>query len=228
MKGSNLLNIFKSGDIVIPIYFLKNYKKMNLSLEEFVFLMYLYNSGNSFLFNPNKFSEDLNIELNDILNLVGELTNKGFIKVEVIKNDKGYMEELIILDGFYDKLSLIMANEVNEENEKSENNSIIFEYIEKEFGRTLGPTEVEIIKTWLENGMSEELIKEAVKEAVFNGVSKLRYIDKILYEWGKNGIKTVKDVEENRKKRNSQKEKEEKDSNIDYDTLEWNWFDDDE
>ena len=60
--------------------------------------------------------------------------------------------------------------------------------------------EYEIIKAWLDNNISEELIKEAIKEATYNGVSNLRYIDKILYEWGKIGIKSAKDVENNRKK----------------------------
>ena len=73
--------------------------------------------------------------------------------------------------------------------------------------------------------MSEDLIKEAIKEATFNGVSNLRYIDKILYEWGKLGIKTVKDVENNRKKRNKAKEAE---ADVDMDIVDWNWFDEDE
>ena len=72
--------------------------------------------------------------------------------------------------------------------------------------------------------ISEELIKEALKEAVFNGVFNLKYIDRILYEWSKDGVKTVKDVEERRKKRN--KKKEEKDE-IDLDIVDWNWFDED-
>ena len=101
-------------------------------------------------------------------------------------------------------------------------NSNIFETIEKEFGRTLSPIEYEIIRAWLEDNMSEELIREAIKEATLSGVTTLRYIDKILYEWGKSGIKTVKDVEENRRKRNVAKEK---DSDIDLDIVEWNWFD---
>ena len=55
----------------------------------------------------------------------------------------------------------------------------------------------------------------------------LRYIDKILYEWGKLGIKTAKDVEKHRKKR-AQRKEEEADSNIDLDIVDWDWFDDDE
>ena len=77
---------------------------------------------------------------------------------------------------------MITIDEVN--NTSNSENSNIFEIIEKEFGRTLSPIEFEIIKAWLDNDMSEELIREAIKEATFNGVSNLRYIDKILYEWG--------------------------------------------
>ena len=51
-------------------------------------------------------------------------------------------------------------------------------------------------------------------------------IDKILFEWGKKGITTVKDVEENRKKRKSSMNSKEKDDDIDMDIVDWNWFDD--
>ena len=60
---------------------------------------------------------------------------------------------------------------------------------------------LKLLKLGYENNISEDLIKEAVKEAVLNGVSNLKYIDKILYEWGKTGIKTVRDVEDNRRKK---------------------------
>lgn len=225
MKSSKLIEIFKNGNIVLPLYLLKNYKKLKLELNEFVFLMYLYDLGNNALFNPNRFCEDLNLELMEVMNLVSELTDKGFIKVEVIKNEKGIMEELIILDGFFDKLSLIALEDVNKEDKVDVENSTIFELIEKEFGRTLSSMEYEIIKAWLEQGFSEELIKEVLKEAVFSGVSNLRYMDTILYEWNKNGITSAADVEKNRKKKNVQKEKE---ADIDLEIVEWSWFDDED
>ena len=86
--------------------------------------------------------------------------------------------------------------------------------------------EYEIIKAWLDNNMSEDLIKEAIKEATLNNVSNLRYIDKILYEWGKAGIKTVDDVLNNKKKRNEMRNQQADD--IDMDIVDWNWFDEDE
>ena len=132
------------------------------------------------------------------------------------------MEEHISIDDFYSKLSLLLAEEVNNTDNSKSN---VFEVIEKEFGRTLSPIEYEIIKAWLDSNISEELITEALKEATFNGVSNLRYIDKILYEWGKKGIKTKEDVEKNKQKRNNSRSKNE---DLDLDIMDWNWFEDEE
>ena len=110
-------------------------------------------------------------------------------------------------------------------NSEDNSDSNIYGLIEKEFGRTLSSIEYEIIKAWLNDNISEELIKEALKEAIFNGVSNLRYIDKILYEWNKKGIKSVSDVENMRKKRNK---KDTDDIEIDTEIFDWNWLDEEE
>ena len=225
MKNSKIVEIFKDGNMVIPIYLLKHYKDLKLEFNEFIFMMYLYNLGNNILFDPDKICNDLNIDLSIVMNYIGTLTDKGFVKVDVLKNEKGLMEEVLILDDFYNKLSLMSISDDKKEKDSSQSN--IFEVIEKEFGRTLGTIEIEIIKAWLENNIDEDLIKEALKEAVYNGVSNLRYIDKILYEWGKANIKSVEDVEEHRKKRNVKRDKD-SNSDIDIDIVDWNWFDDDE
>lgn len=223
MKSAKLIDIFRQGHIVIPLFLLQHYKEFKLEINEFIFLMYLYSLGNKFVFDPLKFSAELNLTTKDVMNYIGILSDKNFISVDVMKNEKGLMEEVVLLDNFYKKLSLITMDEVNQVS-RSENSNI-FEIVEKEFGRTLSPIEYEIIKAWLDNGMDEELIKEAIKEATYNGVSNLRYIDKILYEWGKNGIKTVSDVVDNRKKRAKAREKETSDVDID-EIVDWDWFDD--
>ena len=222
MKNSKLEKFFVDGNMVIPLYLLKNYKTLKISLDEFIFLMYLYNKGNRCLFDPNKYSIEINIDLSKVMEYIGNLTDKGLIKVEVIKNDKGVMEETVILDDFYNKLSFIMMEDYNK---KDTDESEIFQYIEKEFGRTLGSIEIQIINAWLESNISEDLIKEALKEAVLNGVTNLKYMDTILYEWGKDGVKTVEDVEKRRKKRRNYKDKAQ---DIDMDIVDWNWFDDEE
>lgn len=224
MKGNKIVDIFKSGNIVIPIYLLKNYKKLNIKLEEFIFLMYLYNKGNNKVFDPSLFSTEIGSDLEEVMSMMSTLTDKNYVKVEVRKNDKGLMEDVVNLDDFYSKLSLLVLDDATKEDSKDSN---VFDMIEKEFGRTLSPIEYEIIKAWLDSHINEELIREALKEATFNGVSNLRYIDKILYEWGKKGIKSKKDVLENKKHRNEKIETKEN-KKIDLDIMDWDWFDDEE
>jgi DNA replication protein len=178
-----LIELYKGGNMTIPLYILKNRENLKLELDEFVFLMYLYNKGNDIIFNPGEIGTELGLSLEKVMDYISKLTDKKYIKVKSIKNDKDIIEDKINIDYFYQKLSLIMVGDAV--NDSNISNSSVFSFIEKEFGRTLSPVEVEIIKSWLENSYTEELVKEAVKEAVFNGVSNLRYIDKILFEWQK-------------------------------------------
>ena len=114
MKSSKLIEIFKDGNIVIPIYFLKNYQKFDINSDEFLLLMYLYNCGNNFTFDPDKFSNDLGYDLATIMSYINNLTDKSLVRVDVKKNDKGFMEDIVVLDGFYDKLKMTVVSEVSE------------------------------------------------------------------------------------------------------------------
>jgi DNA replication protein len=219
MKSSKLVELLKKGNFVVPLSLFQLRDKFDLSLEEFIFLIYLTNLGTQFTFDPNRLAGDLNITLS----MIDTLTEKHYISLEVIKNDKNVMEEYIVLDLFYEKLTNLLIADINQEKKEEEKNSNIFETVEKEFARPLTSIEYEIINAWLEDGTKEELILEALKEAVYSGVCNLRYIDKIIYEWGKKGIKTKEDVEKNRLKFKEKQEKKEK-----LELFEYDWFEDGE
>ncbi len=220
MNNTKLAEILRQGYLVIPLYLFKNYSKLKISLEEFFFLLYIGRDEEKIQFDPASICEQLGFDLAHVMEMIDTLSDRHFISVETVKNESGLMEEVIHLDGFYDKISSLMREDIVK---TDHSNSDIFNVIEKEFGRTLSPMEYEIIKAWLDNDISEELIKEALKEATFNGVSNLRYIDKILYEWGKIGIQTKEDVLKNKMDHRKKKESEKAPEIFDYD-----WFDDDE
>lgn len=221
MKSGKLTELLKKGNFVVPYYLFQLRDKFSISLEEFIFLMYLINIDNRITFDLEKISKELNIKLEEIMIMIDSLSEKKYLSVDVIKNDNGIMEEYINLDLFFDKVTMLLIDEINQVDDSVKVN--IFEKIEQEFGRTITSIEYEIIKSWLENDVSEELILEALKEAVFNGVSNLRYIDKILYEWTKKGLKTKDAVEKHQLKYREEKKKEDKLELFDYD-----WFDDEE
>ncbi len=214
MKSGKLLNIFKQGYVVIPLYIYKYLDHFKVNSDEFFFLMYLYNLGEEFVFDPNKISHDLGLDLKKVMLYITKLTDLNLISVNVRKNDRNITEEYLSLASFYSKLSLLMMDDINS---KEESSSTIYEVIEQEFGRTLSPMEYEIIKAWLDNGVNEDLIKEALKESVYNGVSNLRYVDKILFEWNKKGYKTKEDVLNNKSKPKESVE-----------VFNYNWLEDDE
>ena len=103
------------------------------------------------------------------------------------------------------------VKDIKENNTSNSNNNIedsdfikIFELIEKEFGRTISPLEVEKIREW---NYSYEIVKLAVKEAVIRNTFSIKYIDKIIYKWKKANVRTVKEAETYIQKFNENRER---------------------
>ena len=196
MSQDKLQKFLSQKAITIPLFLLQNIGSLALSIEEFLFLMYLKDKGERFVFNPIEMEEDTGFDKMKVMQLISNLTDKKLITLETTKNDSGVLEEMLDLTPFYKKyLSLFIDSTV--EKEDKEVPKTLFEEIEREFGRTLSPNELEFIKAWLDT-FDKDVILEAVKEATLNGVSSIRYIDKILYEWKKKGINSKEDIEKNR------------------------------
>ena len=174
--------------LVAETIFIKEALKLNLSLNEFLLLLYFDNSYDS-IFDIALLSKTLNMSEEQILQAYGSLMAKKLIKVVAIKDGYGKVIEKVSLDNFYNEIKT--EYKTKEEEIKKED---IYTIFEKEFGRTLSSMDYEIINAWIDNGFSEELVIAALKEAVYNGVPNLRYIDKVLYEWNRKGIKKPTDI----------------------------------
>lgn len=209
---NQLVEVLKNNNYQIRKELLFNYKNLNITDSEFIVLIYLINQSTD-IYNPKQISNDLKLSLNDVLELINSLVEKGIIKIE-LKKINNIRTEVIDLETLYEKI----AFSLEPKEDKKESN--IYSTFETEFGRTLSPMEYEIITGWIDSGYTEELIILALKEATYNGVSNLRYIDKIIYEWGKKGIKTKEDVEKNKKQFKNSSEKKE--------IFDYNWLDEED
>lgn len=217
MNKTKLNKVIGDGNIVIPLYILKYFKKFDLTMEEFIFLMYLYNRQDNLDFNPDKISLDLNIDIMEVMGYVAVLTDKGYLKLEVKKTENNILEEVIDLSSFYERISMLL---INNDKEEKEDNNILF-YIEKELGRPMSSIEIKIVNEWKNNNISDELIKKALSIALNDGVYSLKYIDKILVDWVTRGYKSVSDIEKNKEI------VKEIDDNT-PDIVDWDWLDDEE
>ena len=218
MNKTKLNKVIEDGNIVIPIYILKFFKKFNLSMEEFIFLMYLYNKQDKIDFNPDKIATDLNIDIMEVMGYISVLTDKGYLTLDVFKDNNNVLEEIINLAPFYEKISMLLLN--NHEDNNDDNKSLL-KYIEEELGRPLNSIEIKTIESWTSNQIDSSLIKEALWIALRDGVFSLKYIDKILFDWKSRGFQTIDDVKKSYEMNNNQ-------DNVEIELEDWNWLDDEE
>ena len=202
-----VINLLSKKDATIPFVLLENYKKLNIKEIDLIILIFLINYDE---YNPKLIADSMDIKLPILLESIANLEKLGLIKIE-LKKINGIQVEVCNLNSLYERLALMIMDK------KEENKSSIYDVFESELGRTLSPIEYELISEWLNNN-SEEILKLALKEATYNGVSNFRYIDRIIHEWNKKGIKTREDVIKNNEEF-KRKKKEEKQELFDYDWL---------
>jgi len=212
----NIVNILKEKPIIIPKLLLKNYKKLNITEEEFIILIYIINLGDKMPYNPELFVQDLNIDKFKVMEIINNLLEKNIISLKIEKNKTNKSEEYIYTDLLYSKLTKLVIEDTPEPQDNLEE---IFNSFEKEFGRTISPMEYELIKSWINDKIPQELILEALKEATYNGVSNMRYIEKILTEWQRKGIKNKEDVLKDKNNFKNAKKKE-------IEVYDYNWLED--
>ncbi|MGN1358577.1 MAG: DnaD domain protein [Bacilli bacterium] len=197
-----VISILKDKPVVIPRILLNNYKKLNISDSELIIIMVLLSFGDKITYNPEEFAKEINGDKHQVMNIINNLIHKNIISLEIERVNKK-ANEYLSLDLLYDKL----FNLIIDKKEEKEIDISIFDTFEKELGRTLSPMEYGQIQEWITSGNSEEMIACALREAVLNGVSNLRYIDSILNDWKKKGYKNKNDVLKDREMYRNKKNK---------------------
>ena len=172
------------------------------------------------------FSEFFGISSGRVSQVINELIDKGYLNAEYIKEDNQILGRILKIQsppypvkvfrklnrGYlendeggikYSKEGYLVNYKDNNiiYNNINNNNNNIYDFLQKELGRTLSPTEIEKAKEWEDN----ELTRYAVKVAILNGAYTINYIDTIIYNWQKLGIKNVSQAQEETKRHRDKK-----------------------
>ena len=165
---------------------LENYKKLKLNEEELavIFMVdHLINSGNPFV-TADLLSLKMTLDVKRIDVLLAGLLTRGFI--EYVSKGK---KTITSLDPLKEKLfrEFQMASSFEQESKKSQKVNEMLTNIYSEFerllGRPLSQVEFSRIREWISYGYSDEMIINALKEALSKGKKSLRAVDKILLSW---------------------------------------------
>ena len=211
----------KERKFVVTNVLLKLAKIKELSLTEFLVLMYLDNNYSD-SFEIELMSDSLNLDAEICLESFNSLLMKGLVSLDSKMDENDKYKEYVSIDNIYKIVDLEEEKVTSEESE-------IFKVFEEELGRTLSQTELALINGWLMSGTKEELIISALKEAIFNGVTSFRYIDKIIYEWEKKGLKSAEEVNDYLKNRRTERKKDNKIiDKREQEVLDYDWLNDDD
>lgn len=203
MKLESIEKFLQSKDLIFPRALFSNYRKLNIKEKELIFLIYIINKDGIIPFDVESFSNALDWEIPEVMEVVSGLCEKNIITLRV-KKENGKSKEIIDISNLYEKLMVVIFDDDLPEDNSS--TSEIYNIIEAEFGRTLSPIEYETIGDWINSNISEELIREALKEAVLNGVTNLKYIHKILSDWSKKGYKKASDIKKGKGRKSESKD----------------------
>ncbi|MFC4735858.1 DnaD domain-containing protein [Bacillus daqingensis] len=195
-----LLNLLQEKPFVLPALFFKSYKQLGLTDQEFLLTLHIHQllEEGIKLPSPEMLSDRMSTDEHDISAILRQLLRKGLLEIKEQPGSSASMiQEEMTLQPLYRKMAEQAGQPAESESRKQSEmeEGRLFQRFEEEFGRPLSSIEMEMISMWLdEDKHSCELIQSALKEAVISSKLNFRYIDRILFEWKRKGVKTPDQV----------------------------------
>ncbi|MBC1375486.1 DnaD domain-containing protein [Listeria sp. FSL L7-0091] len=187
------------GQVTLPQVLVKNYAVLGLNESELVLLLQIQSFAAEAEFFPSMemLTDRTTLRLEDTIKTMDSLLKKGVIAIEQSKDNSLMISEQYNLEPLWCKLAALYENMEADirQDQEVEQQTNLYSLFEAEFGRPLSPMEAEMLSAWVDQDRtSPDLIKEALKEAVISQKLNFRYIDRILLNWSKQGVKTTEDA----------------------------------
>lgn len=195
MDLKQMKELFWLNSLVIPPMVLEYYSKIGLDEVELAVLLHILSETNDRLksrdISIDGFENKMSLSVFQIKSVVARLIEKNILGITKDKHGN----DVFSLEGLWTRLFEAWNAEKSLGN-KTVKNNLVSDF-ENEIGRKLSPIETQKLKSWSEEGFSDELILAALERAVYQRVLSFKYIDSILFSWRKKGISTLNEVIEN-------------------------------
>ncbi len=174
------------GAIDFHYLLLENYKKFGINEKQLsvIFMVdHLLQQKNT-LVTADLLALKMSLPITEIDQLLVELLNKNILEFDNSESQMKTTLEPLKKRLFREfQVAVIKDHEAVNSNEFSAQIQNIYQVFEKEFGRTLSPLEFSRIREWVGFGYTDEIIINALHEAMANNKKSIRSIDKILLKW---------------------------------------------
>ena len=200
------LSAFQKGNIVLPSALLFHFHEIFSSSDDFLVwqFFYLQNTTATDDLEPTKIAESIGKTVSEVNRIMSQLTEQGLLQYKTIELN-GEIEAIFDASPALEKLDELLMSKTSQQAETESSKNVLKDLVEtfqQELGRLLTPFEIEdLTKTIQDDRTNPDLVKAALREAVFNGKANWKYIQAILRNWRKEGITTLAQVETKRKER---------------------------
>ncbi|HFI0000709.1 TPA: DnaD domain-containing protein [Streptococcus suis] len=189
---------FRQGNVVIPAALLFHYKELFSSADDFLIWQFFFYQNTSHLESlaPSEVAQATGKTVAQVNQAIENLQESGLLEFKTI-SIAGEIEMIFDALPALEKLDLLLEPKQPVEMVRTENDlkTLVGDF-ERELGRFLSPFEIEDLqKTVEDDKTSVDLVRAALKEAVFNNKTNWKYIQAILRNWRREGITTVAQVE---------------------------------
>ena len=195
---------FKTGSLVLPAALLFHYKDIFETSDDFLVWQFFYLQNTTAVEEmlPSRIADYIGRTVSEVNQAMSRLTARGLLVYKTIELS-GEVEAIFDATSALEKLDDLLEKG-NKTSSESPVNIVkdLHDTFSQELGRLLSPFEIEdLTKMVQEDKIDPDLIKAALREAVFNGKTNWRYIQAILRNWNKEGITTVSQVEAKKQER---------------------------
>lgn len=201
------LEQYQSGQLTLPSALFFHFKSIFKTADDFLVwqFFYLQNTTNLSDLTPSRIATSLDKTVADINRSISNLTSQGLLDVKTIELNHE-IEIIFDTSPVFTKLDKLFeeGNQVIIDNKTSDSNRLkdLVGDFERELGRLLSPFELEDLqKTLQEDQTDPDIVRAALREAVFNGKTSWNYINAILRNWRREGLTTLRQIEERKQAR---------------------------
>ncbi|HFI0622265.1 TPA: DnaD domain-containing protein [Streptococcus suis] len=197
---------FRQGHLVLPSAILFHYRDLFPTAEDFLVWQFFFyqNTSNLETLIPGEISQATGIPEARINQSIGNLQEAGLLEFKTI-SISGEIEVIFDALPALEKLDDLLNTEEKQEYRPINDLKTLVTDFERELGRLLSPFEIEDLQKTIEDDkVSVDLVRAALKEAVFNNKTNWKYIQAILRNWRREGITTVAQVEAKNAEREAQ------------------------
>lgn len=204
-ETSLLQNYIQAGETNISNLLLHHYKEIGMTTSQLVLYLEFKSYQDRGIVNPDirLLAKHLGTDEKQVFNQLHQMMTNHLVEQQIRQLSDGKEDVFFDFSALVNKLINLQEQTANNQQVEQTANKreATFAMLESEFGRPLSSMELQIVNDWFDKDQyTGAMIKLALRQAVMNSALNLQYMERILQNWQRQGLRTERDITEHERK----------------------------